>query len=100
MIFPDVGWSSVVSILMVVDLPAPLGPRKAKISPSAMVKLMSSTAVSSPNLRTRWVTSMMFTRGGLTRRGQRRGVVMGWRQGPVQPRAEKIAHAFAIGTQA
>ena len=28
---PDVGWSSVVSILIVVVLPAPFGPRNAKI---------------------------------------------------------------------
>ena len=37
---PLVGRSSVVSILMVVVLPAPLGPRKAKISPGATSKEM------------------------------------------------------------
>ena len=42
------GRSSVVSILMVVVLPAPLGPRKAKISPCATSKEMSLTAVKSP----------------------------------------------------
>ena len=42
---PLVGRSSVVSILMVVVLPAPLGPRKAKISPSATSKETSLTAV-------------------------------------------------------
>ena len=35
---PLVGRSSVVSILMVVVLPAPLGPRKAKISPCCDVE--------------------------------------------------------------
>ena len=37
---PAVGASSVVSILMVVVLPAPLGPRKAKISPALTSKEM------------------------------------------------------------
>ena len=46
---PLVGLSSVVSILMVVVLPAPLGPRKAKISPGATSKETSSTATKSPN---------------------------------------------------
>ena len=32
---PEVGGSSVVSIRKVVDLPAPLGPRKATNSPAA-----------------------------------------------------------------
>ena len=44
---PLVGRSSVVSILMVVVLPAPLGPRKAKISPAATSKETSLTAVNS-----------------------------------------------------
>jgi hypothetical protein len=34
-----------VSILMVVDLPAPLGPMKASISPLGSEKVMSATAV-------------------------------------------------------
>ena len=38
---------------MVVDLPAPLGPRKPKISPRAMWKLTWSTATKSPNRLTR-----------------------------------------------
>ena len=33
---------------MVVDLPAPFGPRKPTISPGATEKLRSSTAVSEP----------------------------------------------------
>ena len=34
---PEVGGSSVVSILMVVVLPAPLGPSKAKVSPASIL---------------------------------------------------------------
>src|SRR5579863_2423541 len=45
---PSVGRRSVVSILMVVVLPAPFGPRKAKISPAATWKETSSTAVKAP----------------------------------------------------
>jgi hypothetical protein len=33
---------------MVVDLPAPLGPRKPVTVPGAMVKLIESTAILSP----------------------------------------------------
>ncbi len=56
---PLVGRRSVVSILMVVVLPAPLGPRKAKISPCATSKLMSLTAVKSPNVLTRLLTEII-----------------------------------------
>ncbi len=35
-------------IRMVVDLPAPFGPRNPVTEPGAMVKLMPSTAVLSP----------------------------------------------------
>ena len=45
---PAVGRARVQSILMVVDFPAPLGPRKAKISPWATSKLTPFTAVRSP----------------------------------------------------
>jgi hypothetical protein len=57
---PLLGRSNVVSILMVVVLPAPLGPRKANISPWATSKLMSLTAVKSPKVLTRWLTEIMF----------------------------------------
>ncbi len=43
---------------MVVDLPAPLAPRKPKISPSPTSKLTSSTATNLPNRRVRCWTSM------------------------------------------
>src|SRR5262249_15014436 len=52
------GCKSVDKILMVVDLPAPLGPRKPKISPSATEKSIPSTAVSAPKRRTSEQTSM------------------------------------------
>ena len=38
-----------VSMRMVVDLPAPFGPRKPSTSPRATVKLTSSTACTGPN---------------------------------------------------
>src|SRR5688500_17626626 len=46
---PAVGRSRPVSILMVVLLPAPLGPRKPKKRPRATLKVRSSTAVFSRN---------------------------------------------------
>ncbi len=54
---PEVGASRPVSILIVVVLPAPLGPRKPKISPSGTWKLTWSTAVKSPNRRVSSLTS-------------------------------------------
>ena len=42
---PEVGFKSVVSIIIVVLLPAPFGPRNPKISPSSTLSEMLSTAV-------------------------------------------------------
>ena len=42
---PLVGGSSVVIIRISVDLPAPFGPSRPKISPSSTAKLMPLTAV-------------------------------------------------------
>src|SRR5580698_11010746 len=56
---PLVGASRVVSILMVVVFPAPLGPRKAKISPLATSKETLSTAVKSPNFFTSCCTRII-----------------------------------------
>src|ERR1041385_7087360 len=56
---PDVGGKSVDSILIVVLLPAPLGPRNPKISPPPTSKEIPSTAVSSPNFLTRLSTWMI-----------------------------------------
>ena len=46
--FPPVGRARVHSILIVVVLPAPLGPRKAKTSPRATENDTSFTASTSP----------------------------------------------------
>src|SRR6266852_689779 len=51
---PAVGASNPVSILMVVDFPAPLGPRKPKNWPDATLRFTSSTATSSPKRRVRF----------------------------------------------
>src|SRR4051794_15123755 len=50
---PEVGRNSPTIILIVVLLPAPLGPRKPKNSPRLTVKLRLSTAFFWPNTRTR-----------------------------------------------
>lgn len=46
---PDVGFSKVVRIIIVVLLPAPLGPKNPKISPSSTEKETSFTAITLPN---------------------------------------------------
>ncbi len=45
---PPVGLASVQSMLIVVVLPAPFGPRKPNTSPAATSKLTPRTASSSP----------------------------------------------------
>src|SRR5580693_8823328 len=55
---PEVGASKPVSILMVVDLPAPLGPRKPKNWPASTRRFTSCTAVKSPKRRVSAVVSM------------------------------------------
>src|SRR6266852_4789228 len=45
---PAVGARKPVIIFIVVDLPAPFGPRKPSTSPRGTVKEMSSTALSAP----------------------------------------------------
>ena len=44
---------------MVVDLPAPFGPRKPVTMPGSTTKLRSSTATLSPNLLVRPLASIM-----------------------------------------
>ena len=56
---PEVGASSVQRMLMVVVLPAPLGPRKPKMVPSSTSNETSFTAVIDPNLFVRPSTFMM-----------------------------------------
>src|SRR5450755_3716191 len=68
---PDVGLRSVQRTEIVVDLPAPLGPRNPKISPRRTARSMPRTASTVPYLLTRPVTSMTRSRpssaGGLGR---------------------------------
>src|ERR1700749_4996223 len=47
---PEVGSARGHRILLVVDLPAPFGPRKPKVSPAATSKSMPRTASISPYL--------------------------------------------------
>src|SRR6266508_1727538 len=56
---PVVGRSRVVSILIVVVLPAPFGPRNAKISPGRTSNETSLTAVTVPNDLTTRSTRMI-----------------------------------------
>src|SRR5262249_53954902 len=59
-IFPLVGLSRVVSILIVVVLPAPLGPRNATISLCLISNEMSDTATTWPNVFVRCSTAIMM----------------------------------------
>ncbi len=45
---PEVGLASVHKILIVVDFPAPLGPRKPNVSPAGTSKSIPRTASISP----------------------------------------------------
>src|SRR5512142_1037116 len=58
---PPVGGTSVVSMRMSVDLPAPLGPSSPNVSPSATSKEIPSTAVKSPKRFTSPCTSIAPT---------------------------------------
>ena len=55
---PMFGASRPVSILTVVDLPEPLGPRKPKIVPLAICRLRSLTATSRPNFFVKFLVSI------------------------------------------
>src|SRR5579885_1562924 len=57
---PAVGGNSVVSILMTVVLPAPLGPNRPKTSPWATAKFKWLTAVNLPNCRVKSAVSKML----------------------------------------
>src|ERR1035441_538505 len=54
---PEEGGNSVVSILIVVVLPAPLEPSKPKISPPLTERVKVSTAVNAPKRRVRFLIS-------------------------------------------
>src|SRR5208282_3879279 len=64
---PEVGFSRPQSMRMVVDLPAPLGPRKPKISPRRTSRLTWSTATKVPKVLTRSCISTAFGSGGMFR---------------------------------
>src|SRR5579875_231565 len=55
---PEVGSARVHRILIVVDLPAPFGPRKPNVSPPATSKSMPRTASTSPYLFVSSLTEM------------------------------------------
>ncbi len=55
---PEVGSSRPQSMRMVVDLPAPLAPRKPKIAPAADVEADGVDGVKPPNLFVSDVTSI------------------------------------------
>src|SRR5512144_1822423 len=55
---PAVGGSRVVSMRISVDLPAPFGPSRPKISPCSTRKLTPLTAVKAPNVLTICSTSI------------------------------------------
>src|SRR5512138_2034559 len=57
------------SMRMVVDLPAPFGRRKPKISPARTAKLIPSTAVKRPKRLTRSVTTTASASEGIVRQG-------------------------------
>src|ERR1035438_10088899 len=54
---PEEGANSVVSILIVVVLPAPLEPSKPKTSPALTERVRASTAVNAPKRRVRALIS-------------------------------------------
>ena len=60
---PAVGGRKPVIIFMVVDLPAPLGPRKPSTVPRSTEKLTPSTAVKAPKRFTRWSISIIAMTG-------------------------------------
>src|SRR6202007_1807494 len=60
LILPEVGGMKPVTMRMVVDLPAPFGPRKPSTSPRSTLKEMSSTARFAPKALTRfWILIML-----------------------------------------
>src|ERR1035438_9952005 len=77
---------------MVVVLPAPLGPRRPKISPGRAVKEMSLTAVRSPKVLRSWSTSITVnvkvSRGGCVAAERRREAGLGRRNGEDRRRRE------------
>src|SRR5215210_377522 len=72
------------------DLPAPLGPMMARISPLAMSKLMSESAFTPPNDR------LMFSTASRTSLKARVRAVMGTREQQDQPHPEERAEGARL----
>jgi len=62
---PELGWMKSSNMLIVVDLPAPFGPRKPYTSPRSTVISRLSTASRSPN---RFVRASVVIAGSLIER--------------------------------
>src|ERR1035441_4474526 len=79
---PDVGLSSPQSMRIVVDLPAPFGPRKPKTSPLRTARLIRSTATKFPNRLTRLstTTELLFSvmSSGPRTNGINKQILDGW----------------------
>src|ERR1019366_834585 len=64
---PDVGLSRPQSMRIVVDLPAPFGPRKPKTSPFTTSRFSWSTATKSSNCFRRFSTTTELVGSGMSR---------------------------------
>src|ERR1035441_1585337 len=80
---PEVGLSSPQSMRMVVDLPAPFGPRNPKTSPLLTSRLIRSTATKPPKRFTKFSIATDVTCSGMGRRSAldriHEQVLDGWR---------------------
>src|SRR5271157_1117648 len=74
---PEEGGNNVVSILIVVVLPAPLEPSKAKTSPALTERVRPSTAVKAPKRQVRLLISRTISLIRITKV---------WREPPRRPR--------------
>src|ERR1017187_7964701 len=95
---PEEGAKSVVSILIVVVLPAPLEPSKPKTSPALTERVRASTAVNAPKRRVRALISRTMspirrpTRPGTAPRSSARSVYDGSLFGNVAIKSAKSTH--------
>src|SRR5512143_1784654 len=99
---PDVGGIRVVSMRMSVDLPAPFGPSRPKISPCATEKPTASTAVKSPKRFVIRSTSMSAMRASLApgRSRPSRAGLAPHRQQHVGGHADRQTPVAVVDTQA
>src|SRR5690349_10981722 len=92
---PDVGVSRPHSMRMVVDLPAPLLPRKPKTSPRLTSKLTSSTALNLPKRRDRCSTTMARSAAAVTLRPPEEAKESGF----VEPQLNLEARALELALE-